>query len=190
MVLRLREVCVCVCVFMCVCVCVCVCVCARACMLHLHVCVNNSSTVCLYKPSPPSSFEMMAFSFQPLPVFLKQSHVKSEILLLLIFPTQLLFQKLYLYSPACTSVHIDGWIKTDFESHGPEIKNLHNKLLKETYYGVFTTSKHSIWIQENMFLKLFAGYSFKERKSRLPLFPSVSVPSECTVSGVCSFNAN
>jgi hypothetical protein len=32
--------------------------------------------------------------------------------------------------------------------------------LKETYHGVFTTSKHSIWIPENMFLKLFAGNSF------------------------------
>ena len=39
-------------------------------------------------------------------------------------------------------------------------------------------------VPENVFLKLFA------EKSRLPLFPSVSVPSECAVSGFCSFNAN
>ena len=29
-------------------------------------------------------------------------------------------------------------------------------LLKEMYYGVFPTSKHSKWVPENMFLKLFA----------------------------------
>ena len=32
--------------------------------------------------------------------------------------------------------------------------------LKETYYGVFPTRKHSIWVPENMFLKLFAENSF------------------------------
>ena len=72
--------------------------------------------------------------------------------------------------------------------HSP--KKTNKRPLKKTYYGVFTTSKHSIWVPENMFLKLFAGYSFKEKKSCLPLFPSVSVPSECAVSGVCSFHAN
>jgi hypothetical protein len=41
-----------------------------------------------------------------------------------------------------------------------------------------------------MFLKPIAGNSFEEKKSRPPLFASVSVPSECAVSGVCSFNAN
>ena len=34
------------------------------------------------------------------------------------------------------------------------------KSLKETYYGVFTTSKHSIKVPENIFLKRFAGNSF------------------------------
>ena len=62
-------------------------------------------------------------------------------------------------------------------------------VLKETHCGVFLTSKHSIWVPDNMFLKLFAENSFEEQKSRLPLFPSVSVPSEYAVSGVCSFNA-
>jgi hypothetical protein len=40
-------------------------------------------------------------------------------------------------------------------------------------------------------LKLFAGNCWLlGKKSRLPLFSSVSVLSECAVSGVCSFNAN
>ena len=56
--------------------------------------------------------------------------------------------------------------------------------------GVFPTSKHSICGPENMFLKLFAGNSFQEKESCLPLFPSVSVPLECAVSRLCSYNAN
>ena len=44
--------------------------------------------------------------------------------------------------------------------------------------------------QKTCFFSCLLEIAFRKKKSCLPLFPSVSVPSECAVSGVCTFNAN